>query len=114
MAGSRVGMPFVDRVPPSPDLSGLAGVGLVEAAYPDVMVAPRMLVSGPYSLDCTELYSRLWGLAEDLGDGTRLYASDGDASLKWVIAELSGTPAEAGKTLPDNNALRKQVHALLI
>lgn len=77
------------------------------------MVASRRLDSGAYWLDFQELYARLWDLAEDLGDGTRLYVSEGDASLKWIIAELSGTPAEAGRKLRDNNALRKQTHVLL-
>jgi len=78
------------------------------------MVARRTLESGLYSLDVSELYARMWDAAEESADGGRLYVSQGDASLKWLIAELAGTPAEVGKTLPANNAIRKQVHAFLI
>ena len=78
------------------------------------MVARRTLESGLYSLDVSELYARMWDAAEESADGGRLYVSQGDASLNWLIAELAGTPAEVGKTLPANNAIRKQVHAFLI
>mgnify|MGYP000047047082 FL=1 len=78
------------------------------------MAPGRTLQSGPYAVDFHELYERMWIAAEDLGDGSRLYVSYGNAALKWLIAELAGTPAEAGRALPDNSAIRGQMHALLI
>jgi len=78
------------------------------------MAAARTLTSGTYALDFHTLYARLWALSEDLSDGTRLYVSEGENALKWLISELAGTPAEAGRTLGHNNALRKQVHAMLV
>lgn len=79
-----------------------------------LVIARRTLESGPYSLDFSEVYERLWDVAEDVGDGSRLYVSQGDVSLKWIIADLAGAPAEAGRTLPDNNAIRQQIHMLLV
>ena len=78
------------------------------------MAAARTLTSGTYALDFHALYARLWALSEDLGDGTRLYISEGEHALKWLIAGLAGTPAETGRTLSHNDALRKQVHAMLV
>jgi hypothetical protein len=78
------------------------------------MAAARTLTSGRYALDFHALYARLWALSDDLGDGTRLYISEGEKALKWLIAELAGTPAEAGRTLGHNNALRRQVYAMLV
>jgi len=78
------------------------------------MAAVRTLTSGTYVLDFDALYARLWAVADDLGDGSRLYTSEGETALKWLIAELAGTPAESGRTVPHNNALRRQVHAVLV
>jgi hypothetical protein len=77
------------------------------------MATTTILRSGPYALEFETLYARLWDLGDDLGDGSRLYTSQDRTALKWIIKELSGTPAEPGKTLPHNNELRKQVHARL-
>ena len=78
------------------------------------MAAARTLTSGTYVLDFDALYARLWAVADDLGDGTRLYTSEGETALKWLIADLAGTPAEPGRTVPHNNVLRRHVHAVLV
>jgi hypothetical protein len=78
------------------------------------MASPHTLTTGTYALDFHALYARLWMVADDLGDGTRLYSSEGETALKWLIADLAGTPAESGRTAQHNNALRRQVHALLV
>lgn len=78
------------------------------------MAAAHTLTSGTYTLDFKSLYARMWALANDLSDGTRLYTSQGENALKWLIAELADTPADSGRTLGHNNALRKQVHTTLV
>lgn len=75
---------------------------------------PRILATDSYSLDFDELYARMWEIAtDDQHDGTRLFRPDSQSALKWLIAELSGTPAVPGKTRRDNNLLREQAHAAL-
>jgi len=74
-------------------------------------LAPVTLSALGYELDFAALYSRLWEVSEDLGDGTRLYTSFGDQALKWIIADLSGTPAESGKTMEANDSIRQQIYA---
>lgn len=71
--------------------------------------------SGRYTLDLFDLYARMWEIATDLGDGTRLFKPHpgGREALKWLIEELSGTPTDHIKTMRDNNAIRKAVHARL-
>lgn len=75
----------------------------------------RWIVDG-YELDVGVLYDRMWHLAiDDLDDVTRLFAprpGSGEA-LKWLIAELAGTPVDPGRTMPANNRLRRLVHAAL-
>ena len=73
-----------------------------------------MLFAHGFELDLDDLYARMWELAiDDRGDGTRLYSPAKQEALKWFIADLAGTPAEPGKTLPANNAIREQVHRVL-
>jgi hypothetical protein len=48
------------------------------------MTALRTLTSGTYVLDFDALYARLWAVADDLGDGSRLYTSEGETALKWL------------------------------
>ncbi|WP_239456563.1 protein NO VEIN domain-containing protein [Nocardioides solisilvae] len=74
---------------------------------------PPLLTSHGYELDFDEVYFLMWHAASGDEDGTRLYVSSGEEALKWLIAELAGTPAESGVTLPANDALRSQVHELL-
>ena len=75
---------------------------------------PPIVSAQGFELDFDDLYTRLWEMAiDDRGDGTRLYRPSKQEALKWLIADLSGTPAEPGKTLPANNAIRDQVHRLL-
>jgi hypothetical protein len=69
------------------------------------------LESHGYLLDWNAIYTSMWDLAEDLGDGvTRVYRSEGRQALKWLIADLTGTPVSSGQTMAANNGLRKQVH----
>lgn len=76
-------------------------------------MSPVLAAQG-YQLDFEDLYARMWALSvDDRGDGTRLYRPDNESSIKWLIAELAGTPAEPGKTLPANNAMRRQAHQVL-
>jgi hypothetical protein len=76
----------------------------------------QVLRAGDYELDFDSLYARMWQLAsDDRGDGTRLYRprpGKGEA-LKWLIAELAGTPVDPIKTMPDNDTLRRAVHRML-
>ncbi|WP_191277668.1 hypothetical protein [Nocardioides flavus (ex Wang et al. 2016)] len=75
---------------------------------------PPTLSSNDYSLDFDELYARMWALAiDDQGDGTRVYKPESQSALKWLIADLAGTPATPGQTWPDNDRIRKQAHTLL-
>ncbi|WP_341229185.1 hypothetical protein [Nocardioides salarius] len=78
------------------------------------MTTSRPLTSGSYSLRFEDLYSRVWDLGTEQADGTRVYVSAGDAALKWLIQELTGTPAESGRTRTDNHALRKQFIATMV
>lgn len=72
------------------------------------------LRSNDYFVSFYELYARMWKIAvDDRGDGTRLYKPESQEALKWLIAELAGTPATPGQTWPDNDAIRKQAHAVL-
>ena len=75
---------------------------------------PPIVSAHGFTLDLDDLYTRMWEVGvEDRGDGTRLYRPAPHQALKWLIADLAGTPAERGKTLPANNAIREQVHHLL-
>lgn len=85
-----------------------------ETSGPTLAVMSPILSSNAYSLDFDELYARMWEIAiDDRRDGTKLYQPDSASALKWLIAELSGTPAVVGATRLDNNLLRKQVHEIL-
>ncbi|QWZ07804.1 hypothetical protein KRR39_20825 [Nocardioides panacis] len=68
-----------------------------------------------YRFDLFDLYDRMWGISEALEDGTRLFRPKPGSrqALKWLIADLSGTPADSRKTMPENNALRHATHARL-
>lgn len=73
-----------------------------------------VLRSNSYELDFDALYDRMWQIAlDDQEDGTRLYRPSPGSTLKWLIAEMAGTPAEHGRTTADNNAIRQQVHRIL-
>ncbi len=75
---------------------------------------PPLVPAQGFKLDFDDVYARIWELAvDDRGDGTRLDRPAAHQALKWLIADLAGTPAERGKTLPANNATREQVHRLL-
>lgn len=78
------------------------------------MSASGPLISGPYSLAFNDLYARVWNLAMAQEDGTRVYVSAGEVALKWLIHDLAGTPAESGKTVADNDSLRKQFIAAMV
>ena len=71
--------------------------------------------SGPYVLDLFDVYSRMWDFASDLDDRTRVFQPrpGGREALKWIIEDLSGTPTDPVKTMKDNNAIRRAVHARL-
>ena len=74
---------------------------------------PKISAQG-FELDFDDLYVRMWEIAvDDRGDDTRLYRPASHETLKWLIADLAGTPAESGKTLSANNTIREQVHRLL-
>lgn len=72
------------------------------------------LTSGTYTLQFEDLYARVWALAAEQSDGTRVYVSAGEEALKWLIQDLTGTPTENGKTLTDNHSLRKQFIAAMV
>ncbi len=71
--------------------------------------------SGEYVLDLFDLYHRMWEIGQDERDGTRLFRPRPGTreALKWLIEDLSGTPADPVKTMPDNNNIRRAVHARL-
>lgn len=68
-----------------------------------------------YRFDLFDLYARMWETSEVLPDGTRLFQPKPGSreALKWLIADLSGTPVDSRKTMPENNALRRASHARL-
>lgn len=68
-----------------------------------------------YRLDLFDLYARMWEISEELPDGTRTFQPKPGSreALKWLIADLSGTPVDSRKTLLENNALRRASHARL-
>lgn len=70
---------------------------------------------GGYRFDLFDLYDRMWEIGEELADGTRLFRprSGGREALKWLIADLSGTPADSGKKMPANHGLRQAAHVRL-
>jgi alkylated DNA nucleotide flippase Atl1 len=75
---------------------------------------PPILRAATYELDFDVLYARMWEIAiSDRGDATRLYAPAPGEALKWLIAELAGTPAESGRTMPENDAIRREAHRVL-
>ncbi len=75
---------------------------------------PPTLRAATYELEFDDLYARMWDIAtDDRGDQTRLYEPAPRDALKWLIADLSGTPAESGRTTPENDAIRRQVHRVL-
>lgn len=69
--------------------------------------------SGKYALDLFDLYDRMWDIGQDQGDGTRLFRPRPGSreALKWLIEDLAGTPTDPEKTMPDNNSIRRAVHA---
>lgn len=74
----------------------------------------QVLRANGYELDFEQLYAQMWATSiDDRGDGTRLFKPEPDRALKWLIAELAGTPAESGRTMPANNKIRQQVYAAL-
>lgn len=66
-----------------------------------------------YVLDFDALVEQMWELAEGSDDGEWIYSSHDDRAMKWLIAEMSGTPAESGVTLDANDALRQQAYERL-
>ena len=48
------------------------------------------LTSGAYTLRFLDLYARVWDLATEQEDGTRVYVSAGDGALKWLIQDPHG------------------------
>src|SRR5689334_9477945 len=79
----------------------------------ELPATPRVVSMAGHELIMEPLYRRMWDLAQPQDDGSRVYVSTGRQALKWLIAELAGTPAKSGKTLPANNAMRRQVHEVL-
>jgi len=73
------------------------------------------IASGDYVLDLFDLYARMWDLAEPEAGGTRLYRPRPGSreALKWLIEDLSGTPTDPERTMPDNNRIRRAVHLRL-
>lgn len=75
-----------------------------------------LLIVDEFELDLQVLYDRMWRISiDDLNDGTRLFAPrpGGGEALKWLIADLAGTPVDSRRTMPANNRLRRLVHATL-
>jgi hypothetical protein len=78
---------------------------------------PHVLRYQEYELDLDALYRRMWAIGvDDRGDGTRLFRPrpGGNEALKWLIADLAGTPVDPVRMMPANNELRRQVHGALV
>lgn len=95
-------------------ISAIHGEIPTTVGRPKLSIMPPVLRANGFELDFDDLYARMWAIAvDDLSDGTRLYRPEPQQALKWLIAELAGTPAEPGTTMQANNKIRQQVHAVL-
>lgn len=75
---------------------------------------PQRISFDEYALDFDDLYRRMWEIGFDAGDGTKVYRPTPEQAVKWLIAELAGTPAVPGKTVRANNQIRRQVYEELV